>query len=52
LRETHRGFITAEFGRRAVSELLLLQRLFSEPIISVNGTARVYSPYVEIFERQ
>ena len=39
LREEHRRIITEHFGRTAVNGLKVLERLFSQPIISVNDLA-------------
>ena len=39
LRETHRHIITENFGRTAANGLKVLERLFSQPIISVNDLA-------------
>ncbi|GJL62893.1 MAG: cell division protein Fic [Nitrospirales bacterium] len=39
LRETHRQIITEHFGRTAANGLKVLERLFSQPIISVNELA-------------
>lgn len=43
LRESHRRLVTTRFGRRAVSGLLVLEHLFSEPIISVSRVAEITS---------
>ncbi|GJL54613.1 MAG: cell division protein Fic [Nitrospirales bacterium] len=40
LRETHRLIITEHFGRTAANGLKVLERLFSQPIISVNELAK------------
>lgn len=41
LREGHRHLVTTEFGRRAVSGLVLLDHLFSEPILNVNRVGEI-----------
>ncbi|MDH4194448.1 MAG: Fic family protein [Nitrospirota bacterium] len=40
LREEHRRIITENFGRTAANGLKVLERLFSQPIISVNDLAK------------
>jgi Fic family protein len=55
LREGHRHLVTTEFGRRAVSGLVLLDRLFSEPILSVNRVGEItgltYRAAADLVER-
>ncbi len=41
LRETHRRLVTAEFGGRALNGLVLLERLFSEPILNINRVSEL-----------
>ena len=41
MREAHRHTVMTEFGRRAVIGLVLLERLFSEPIVTVSRVAEI-----------
>lgn len=41
MREAHRHLAMTSFGRRAVIGLVLLERLFSEPIVTVNRVAEI-----------
>lgn len=41
MREAHRHLVMSELGRRAVIGLVLLERLYSEPIVTVNRVAEI-----------